>query len=419
MIDPPNQSEPTIQSGAHPARIALAHDWLVARRGGELVLDAIINALQSNQHTISALYSMFDSGAPITSAIDHLSKTISPLNRYPASLRRWLLFKYPGAIAHLSEQLLADHQSNPIELLISTHSSAIKAIAPPSPSIPHICYCHTPARYLWSQADAYRSPGFKGRLRTAGLNLFTPSLRKWDKATAASVSLFIANSSHTQSQINEHYNRDAIVIHPPVRTDFFTLPAKDSPRNDNLLLVSALEPYKRVDLAIDASAIAKRPLTIIGSGSHESALRKHAERSNAQVKFLGQISDESLRTQYQTAHAFLFPQIEDFGITAVESQSCGCPIVARRAGGALDTVIENQTGSYFDEVSPKAIARAIESIPTDQSTPENCRTNALRFSESVFAIKFNQVVAQALNKPFINGTIPINDALQDPSSARS
>lgn len=394
MIDHPDQ--PTQSRTLHPKlRVALAHDWLVARRGGELVLDAIIRLLWQDQHEISHLYSMFDAQIPITSAIDAIPRSVSSLSSTPASMRRWLLMRYPSAVRELSSKLAQDHQAHPINLLISTHSSAIKAIERPSLSTPHICYCHTPARYLWSQTNAYKSPGFTGALRSFGLRTFAPSLRQWDKESSNCVTQFIANSSHTASQIRQHYDRDSIVIHPPVRTDFFT--PSDTRRNDSLLLVSALEPYKRVDLAIDAAAITNRQLIIIGSGSHQHQLQKHARNSKANVQFLGQVADETLRDHYRSASAFLFPQIEDFGITAVEAQSCGCPVVARRAGGALDSVIESQTGSFFEEPCAESIAYAIDQIPNPDTTNALCRTNALRFSEVVFANKFRSIIEHTMS----------------------
>jgi len=397
MIDPvqhidetPNQDSQLAQS----TRVALAHDWLVARRGGELVLDAIIKTLSQSDSQISTLYIMFDAEIPITPSIDKLPKSISSLNKLPSKLRRWLLFRYPQAVEQLAKHLASDHQSHPIDLLISTHSAAIKAIKAPSQIIPHICYCHTPARYLWSQTDAYSTPGLVGRLRATGLKFFAPSLKSWDKSAADSVTHFVANSTHTATQIKQHYLRDSIVIHPPVRTNFFTL--SDQPRNDALLLVSALEPYKRVDLAIDSAAIANRPLIIVGSGSHESALRKHAIKSKADVQFLGHQSDEQLKEHYQSAHAFLFPQIEDFGITAVEAQSCGCPVIARSIGGALDTVIADSTGAFFQDPTPDSIAEAIEQIPSSNATAHHCRNNAMRFSESVFQSKFEELINRVL-----------------------
>jgi glycosyltransferase involved in cell wall biosynthesis len=413
MIDHPTPTQPNKPS-PHPLNIALAHDWLVGRRGGELVLDAIINTINQDQHRITSIYCMFDTGKPITDAIDTLPKSISPLNKYPPALRRWLLFRYPSAVRALSRQLASDHAKSPIDLIISTHSAAIKAIESspkPDQQIPHLCYCHTPARYLWSQGSLYNAPGLKGSLRSLGLWAATPTLREWDRKTADAVTQFIANSTHTAQQIKEHYTRDSVVIHPPVRTDFFTLPDPESTpapkRTDALLLVSALEPYKRVDLAIDAAALANRELLIVGSGSHNAQLRKHARKARAKhgsralIRFLGQLTDSQLRTQYQSASAFLFPQIEDFGITAVEAQASGCPVIARQAGGALDTVIEasqSPTGTFFDEPTPEAIAQAIERVPASQDTPQHCRANALRFSESVFIQKMSDLIHPLVNQ---------------------
>lgn len=355
-----------------------------------MVLDAIARLLVDDGHAIARLYTMFDSGKALSPAIDALPRTASSLNRFPQPLRRWLLMRYPAAVRQLSRRLARDHAREPIDLLISTHSAAIKGLRSP-PGVPHLCYCHCPARYLWSQTDAYRSPDLKGRLRSAGLRVFSPSLRRWDRRTAAHVTRFIANSHHTGAEIERCYDRDSVVVHPPVRTDFFTPSAQ--PRDASLLLVSALEPYKRVDLAIDAACLARRPLTVVGAGSHEAALRAHARRAQtrhdlpAHITFAGRLEDAALLEHYRRARALLFPQVEDFGITAVEAQAAGCPVVARRAGGALDSVIEHETGALFDAPRAESIARAIDRCPLNPRTPGRCRDNALRFSEAVFREK--------------------------------
>lgn len=380
MIDT-DSAMPSHAAPTRPLRVALAHDWLVGYRGGEMVLDAIINLLNQDQHTISRIYTMFDQGTPLTPAIDALPRTTSSLNRYPPSLRRWLLPRYPHAVRELSHQLHRDNTLDPIDLLISTSSSAINSLQPP-PGIQHLCYCHSPARYLWSQTQNYSSRDPKGRVRTLGLRLFASRLRAADRIGAEKVDRYIANSTHTAREIERCYQRESIVIHPPVRTDYF-MPDPSVQRQSHLLLVSALEPYKRIDLAIDAAIATKRELVIVGTGSHEHALRKHANNSNL-IRFVGKVSDQQLRTHYQTAAAFLFPQIEDFGITAVEAQACGCPVIARAAGGALDSVIPNHTGIFFDEPSPDALAHAIKSCPSDESTTQRCRQNAMRFQASVF-----------------------------------
>ncbi len=389
MIDPgiPNPSQrPT---PPRPLRVALAHDWLVGYRGGEMVLDAIASLLQSDQHTLTRIYTMFDNGSPLSSALDAIPRTVSTLNKHPDALRRWLLPRYPHAVRQLSKHLARDHAAQPIDLLISTSSSAIKSIQPP-PGVAHLCYCHSPARYLWSQRGDYTSPDLKGRLRALGLAFFAPRLREWDRRTT-SVDQFIANSTHTAIQIEHCYSADSVVIHPPVRTDFFT-PDPATLREDHLLLVSALEPYKRVDLAIDAANILNRKLIIVGTGSHESALRAYAA-DNPLITFVGMVLDEQLRDHYRRARAFLFPQIEDFGITAVEAQACGTPVVARNAGGALDSIIEGSTGCFFSDPTAESLAQAIERCPPpDSDSHGGCRTNALRFDASQFRLQLRKTI---------------------------
>jgi glycosyltransferase involved in cell wall biosynthesis len=363
-----------------------------------MVLDAITRLLSKHNHSVTRIYTMFDNGSPLSPTLDALPRTVSSLNNRPESLRRWLLPRYPHAVRQLSRNLQRDHSADPIDLLISTSSSAIKSIQPPH-AVPHLCYCHCPARYLWSQIDQYTSSDAKGRLRALGLAVFAPRLREWDRRSAAYVTRFSANSTHTAAEIQRCYNRDATVIHPPVRTDFFT-PDPNTPREDHLLLVSALEPYKRIDLAIDAAIRLNRKLTIVGSGSHEHALRTHAKGSPL-ISFVGKVSDELLRDHYRRASAFLFPQIEDFGITAVEAQACGTPVVARRAGGALDSIIDGSTGCFFNSPSPESLAEAIDRCPApDANAESDCRTNALRFSHDVFATKMNEAIAGIMNQPY-------------------
>ncbi len=389
MLDPTDRSDstPPASRPARRPRIALAHDWLVARRGGELVLDAIAAHLLNRNITLTRCYTMFRSGRPITPAIDALPVTTATLNLLPAPLRRWLLPAYPQAVAELSKRLAHDHQRAPIDLLISSSSSAIKALEPPQ-GVPHLCYCHTPARYLWDRRDDYTlGHTLKDRLRAAGLNRFGDTLREWDKRTAAHVTRFIANSTHIANQIRTIYNRDALVIHPPVRTDFFT-PDPAAPRTDHALVVSALEPYKRVDLAIRACARANIPLDIVGTGSALRALKDLA-RPHPHITFHHHADDHTLLHLIRSARVLLHPQIEDFGITALEAQACNTPVVARRAGGALDTIIDTKTGSFFDHPTEDDLIRAIERAP--EPNPR-CRTNALRFSADAFNAKLDAVL---------------------------
>lgn len=396
MVDDPHPN-PT---ATNRPRIALAHDWLVGLRGGEFVLDAIARTL-APAADITAIYTMFDNGARLTPAIDTLPRRTSTLTHLPDRARRWLLPAYPAAIAQLSSALARDHARAPIDLLISTSSSAIKNLRPP-PGIPHLCYCHAPARYLWSRTDEYADAS---PLHALGLRVAGPFLRAWDRRATAHTTHLCANSTHIAREIRRVYDRDATVLFPPVRTATFT--PSDAPREDFWLIVSALEPYKRVDLAIEAALLARAPLRIAGDGSRAADLRRAADmraraagHTNAQaagIQFLGRVSDADLIDLYRRARLLLFPQVEDFGIVAVEAQACGCPVIARRAGGALDTVPDHTVGQLFDDPTPQAIADAARALHNNDQAQQAaaCRANAERFSDQIFQTGLRSAIDRA------------------------
>ena len=385
----------TDQTDDRPPRIALAHDWLCGLRGGEKVLENLAR-LVAAEYAPARLYVLFDDGNPIGSAVDELPRRVARLGRLPwasARARRWLLPAYPSAVRDLSRRLARDHRRCEIDLLISTSSAAIKGLAPP-PGVPHLCYCHSPARYVWSRKDEYT----KGvGLASAGLRLFGPSFRAWDRRSARNVTRFIANSSYTAGQIRSCYSRDATVVHPPVETAFFT-PDAEIKREDYWLLVGAMEPYKRADLAIAAANQAAHPLVVVGHGTQRAQLERLAGPT---VTFTGSIRGEPLREHYRRARLLLFPQVEDFGITAVEAQACGCPVVARGEGGALDTVLDGDTGSLFHESSSAAMIEAIARCPTDAHAA--CRSNSLRFSVERFVASMRAEIAACLDSGQRNG----------------
>lgn len=369
--------------------IALAHDWLCGFRGGEAVLDRIVSNANA-WGDVAGLWVMVHDGRPVTAAIDGLPIHTSSLQEIPGAathLRRHLLPFYPRAVGDLSQRLREHHRRHPIDLLISTSSAAVKGIEAPT-SVPHICYCHTPPRYLWSQVDQYDSQGLVTRV---GLRVAGPLLRAWDRATAANVKVFAANSHHTAREIERCYGRSSVVVHPPVRTGMFT-PDPSTPREDFWLIAGALEPYKRADLAIRAAQLARVPIIIAGGGSQYAPLRRAFEGPG--VTFLGRVSDAALIDLYRRARLLIFPQVEDFGIVAVEAQACGLPVLARRAGGALDTVLEGRTGAYFDDPDPAEIAAAAMHVPALCSVA--CRENALRFSEDAFDRKLKALVGSVI-----------------------
>lgn len=375
MVDQPHATTPS--SPARRPRIALAHDWLVARRGGELVLEAIAEAIAPIAD-LDVIYTMFDSGASIGPAVDRLQRRSSLLNHLPA--RRWLLPLYPLAVWHLSRKLRARHKRKPYDLLISTHSAAIKALKPP-PGVPHLCYCHAPARYIWTHAE-----GYAGGPRGLGLALIRPLYRRWDRRTARRVTTFLANSTHTHHQIGRCYQRQSDICYPPVRTDFFT-PADRQLRGDHWLAVGALVPYKRFDLAIAAASARNHPLTIIGEGPELPRLRALAGPT---VTFERAATDVQLREAYRKARLLLFPQLEDFGIVALEAQSCGTPVVAYAKGGALDSVVDGSTGALFKHQTLDALLEAIDRCPRHSALA--CREHAEKFSEE----RFREQIAAAV-----------------------
>jgi glycosyltransferase involved in cell wall biosynthesis len=387
-------------------RIALAHDWIVGYRGGEAVLEGLARVV-CRRWAPGGLYSMFVSpeglaamraprrGRPASDAIDAFGAPIvsrlSTLPGGPGRLRRWLLPAYPVAVGDLSRRLERNHRREPIAMLVSTSSAAIKGLRPP-PGVPHVCYCHAPARYLWSLTEEY-ARGAAGGLRGAGLRAFGPRLRAWDRRTAAHVTRFIANSAHTAAEIRRCYGREAIVIHPPVDTRFFT-PDDSQPRGGHWLYAGALEPYKRVDLAIEAANRLKHDLVIVGDGTQAEYLRSIAGPT---VTFRGRIDDEQLRTEYRRAAALLFPQVEDFGIVAVEAQACGTPVLALAAGGALDSVIDGRTGALFREPTVDALIQGADNLPRNSGVSAACRENAKRFSSEAFESAVEKVLEDTLS----------------------
>ena len=361
---------------ATPPRIALAHDWLVGMRGGERVLDRLAamfgpTDLYLMVHDVSRRY---------TPALDACTIHTSSLQRWPGAagrLRRWYLPLYPRAVESLR---IEPH----FDLLISTSSAMIKAIRPPqrrggNGRVPHICYCHCPARYLWSLTDEYASGGVMGRLRRAGLGLFGKRLRRCDRRTCDRVDVFLANSTHTARAIQTCYGREATVVHPPVDTGFF-LPDAGEPRGEHYLVLSALEPYKRIDLAIAAANQLGAPLRLGGDGSHLNYLKR---RAGPTITFLGPLDNEQTRHEYRTARALLFPGIEDFGLVPVEAMACGCPVIAFSRGGAEDWMTSD-VGLTFDSQTSAALADAITQFETMHVDADACRRNALRFSVDRF-----------------------------------
>ncbi|MCH2132286.1 MAG: glycosyltransferase [Phycisphaerales bacterium] len=347
--------------------VVLVHDWLVGVRGAERVLDRF-----ARTYGPTDLYALVHDGRPLTPAIDACHFHVSPLQRLPGAagrLRRWYLPVIPRMIERL--------RIRSCDLVLSDSSSVAKSIRPPE-GVPHLCYCHSPARYIWEQTEDYAT-GSMGRLRVAGLRTVRRRFQDWDRRTASRVDRFLANSQHIAQRIERCWDREATVVYPPVRTSLFT-PDSAVDREDWFLVVGALEPYKRTDLAIEAAVQGGHHLKVVGTGTQLESLQRSAPPG---IEFLGRVPDEELIALYRRARALIFPQEEDFGIVAVEAQACGCPIIALARGGALE-IVRDDTGLFVEDQRAEAFDAAMNESTRWSISSTSCRTNAERFSCEVF-----------------------------------
>ena len=384
-------------------KVALVHDWLTGMRGGEKVLEAACELYPQAE-----IYTLLHPPDQIPPLINSRRIHTSWLNSLPGvhHYYRYLLPLMPFAIRSFD---LGDY-----DLVLSFNHCVAKGVSlPPRPGrrAPlHICYCHTPMRYIYDQFHDYFADGSK-RWMKGGAALLRPMLMRWDKMTSNGVNAFVANSQNVRERIKKAYGRDATVIYPTVATGFYTLPtASDNSRGSYYLVACALVPYKRVDLAIAACRKLNVPLKIVGVGTEENRLRELA--TGAQVEFLGWQSDEALRELYQHCEAFLFPEDEDFGITAVEAMACGRPVIAYRKGGALETVQENITGVFFEAQTPAALAGAMARAKEMRFDPITIRSHALQFDAKHFKSRFTQFVADAWANHVAGAKIRVMEILE-------
>ncbi|MFA5158901.1 MAG: glycosyltransferase [Candidatus Omnitrophota bacterium] len=351
-------------------KTALVHDWLIHMRGGEKVLDAL-----AELYPEATLYTLFFDRKKISPNLSRLKIKASFLQYFPyiKFYYRWLLPILPWAIRSIKVE--------DADLVISSSHCVAKGIRVPVNAY-HICYCHTPMRYLWGFQDVY----FNRYLAPVRLLIDTVFhfLRKWDLKTNERVDLFVANSEYIKKRIKTVYQRDAVVVHPPLETEFF----KPMGKTENFFLaVSHFVPYKRLDLVIEAFNSLERRLVVIGSGPLADPYQKL--RKNDQISFWGGVSDEELRKAYSGARALIFPTEEDFGIVPLEAQACGAPVIAFRKGGALETV---KSGVFFDEQTPEAIREAVLRFEHQTFDPNEVSGKVQGFGRKHFLKNMNKVI---------------------------
>ncbi len=354
------------------ARIVLVHDWLTGMRGGEKCLE-----VAARRWPGASLFTLLHKPGSTSPTIEQRPIYTSFLNRLPRA-HTW--YRYFLPLMPLAARTL---KLPPADLVLSFSHCVAKSVRPADRQQGrslHVCYCFTPMRYAWQMRSAYfgdSRPGLSSRL----LDLVLDQLREWDRRTASRVDHFIAISRTIQQRIRDCYQRDSVVIYPPVDTDFYTLAPVH--REDYYLVVSALAPYKRIDLAVQACNKLRRRLVVIGTG--QDAERLHANASG-NIQFLGWQSDETIREHLRRCRALLFPGEEDFGIVPVEAMACGTPVIALGRGGCAETVLPlgrpKATGLWFDEQSVDGLCDAIERFEAEGDAIEAsaCREQAERFS---------------------------------------
>jgi len=358
-----------------PRNIALIHDWLVSYRGGEKCLEAI-----AELYPQATIHTLFYTRGRVGPFLESYKINVSALNRLPRVDRyyRYLLPWLPMAIERFD---LSEY-----DLVISSSHCVAKGIIP-APGALHICYSHTPMRYAWDQMrDYFRTP--------VSFQLAQPVLhylRQWDALSSSRVDHFIANSHWTADRIQKYYRRNALVIYPFVDTKGFQTVA--TPAKDYYLVVAGFAPYKRIDLAIEACKKLNRRLKIVGEGQDAKRLKS---LRNSNIEFLGRVDFRTLREVYAGARALLFPGKEDFGITPLEAMASGRPVIAFGRGGAMETLVENETGIFFEEQTVDALAQAMLRFESKAETflPEKCRERALYFTKERFQIQFQTCVSQ-------------------------
>ena len=358
-------------------KVALIHYWLLSMRGGEKVLEALCELYPK-----ADIYTHVYDPNGISDVIRAHKVQTTFIQRLPAAKK--LYKKYLPLMPMALEEL--DLRS--YDLVISCEAGPAKGVIT-RPDALHVCYCHTPMRYIWDQYHTYREN--VGLMTRLFMSAISPALRVWDVSTAARVDHFVANSQFVAKRIMKFYRREATVIHPPVSVEkFFPV---DRP-GEYYLCAGQLVRYKRFDLAVEAFMRSGKRLVVAGTGEEAAGLRKLAS-SCSNIEFLDRQTDDQLRSLMQGCRALVFPGEEDFGIVPVEVMACGRPVIAYDVGGAVETVIDGRTGVLFPHQTADALNAAVDQFEVVESRFQSneIRARAEMFNASIFKSKFSSLIA--------------------------
>lgn len=357
-------------------KVALVHDWLIGG-GAEKVVEALHELYPDAP--IYTSYATDEWRQKLNGQVrTGYLQSLGPLRKYLPFLRAWWF-------SHLD---LSNY-----DLVISSSGAEAKGVKVGAGTV-HINYCHAPTHYYWSRYNDYlKHPGFGllDPLARLGLKLFVGPMRRWDHKAAQRPRFMIANSTHTQSEIKKYYGRDSIVIHPPVDVERFS--NTSSTKREGFIITGRQTPYKRVDLAVTACSAVNAPLTVVGDGPDNKKLKGLAGPS---VTFLDWVSNEEVVMRLQSVQAFLFPGVDDFGISAVEALAAGTPVIAYKGGGALDYVVPGKTGEFFSPQTSEALIQALKSFNPDKYNQDDIKAHAAQFSKKNFTQKLKAYVASTL-----------------------
>ena len=360
-------------------KVAIVHYWLVGMRGGEKVVEALCEMFPQ-----ADIFTHVYVPDAVSETIRRHRVTTSFIGRLPAAAR--LYKRYLPLMPLALEQLdLSDY-----DLVVSSESGPAKGVIPP-PGTRHLCYCHSPMRYLWNMFHEYRRQS--GLLTRWAMPPLAHYLRVWDTVSASRVDRYIANSQAVAARIRRYYGREAEVVWPPVDVDAFA-PVAAEERGDYMLMVGELVGYKRPDLAVEAFNRMGRKLVVIGGGEMLDRIRRLAGPT---VTVLGPAPFAELRHHYARCQALIFPGEEDFGIVPVEAMASGRPVIAYGRGGATETVVPGVSGMFFDERSVEALIAAVEAFRDGDFDPGAIVAHARKFSRDVFIAAMREQIDRLMS----------------------